>query len=607
MPGSAFSWSRALVLAWACLASASRPAHAANADSAATRAILHGRFYAPPPGFSGPAALPPDFRARVHSLRLDRRGAFEGTAALTGIERKIYAVGSSLHVLTRAATVRRFLPFTEGDMVDRQALSDAERALRALPFLSDAYLAVAVSDSGCAVAVTTFDQWTTSPVVGATARNLKGADLLPWRWSRLGQSEWWVSAGLFESNVAGTGTRAGLAWRSNPERKAAEIELSNGRVGPLRWQTEAVAAWLSDGDSARMFLAKPLESRSDKHAYGLMLSTRSLSERYWFDQNRLEDLPSASARAHAGREAAARIFEGVSTHAAEAYYTRSYGYGVKFDAGPFLRYRERYQSGGLGADDSLLAPFAADAAIEPRRDVLPGAAAALYSYRLATTRNFRNLKWSETVETGWRLSGEAGKDASWLGARVDDWRLGGKASAAGFWADTWWLSASVACSSFVSAGSGHGRGDGRFEAAAEAAWRANERTATWLSASWANLFASPASAQLTLGDVDGLNGFASHAFAGQARLLLTAEQRWFPRFEWLTQVPAFSVFATAGNTYPAWRDADPGNLHGSAGVGLRLGRSKTTQKTVQHINVNFPLGEPLLPGVFVSILVRRTL
>jgi hypothetical protein len=312
-----------------------------------------------------------------------------------------------------------------------------------------------------------------------------------------------------------------------------------------------------------------------------MLSTRSLSERYWFDQNRLEDLPSASARAHAGREAAARIFEGVSTHAAEAYYTRSYGYGVKFDAGPFLRYRERYQSGGLGADDSLLAPFAADAAIEPRRDVLPGAAAALYSYRLATTRNFRNLKWSETVETGWRLSGEAGKDASWLGARVDDWRLGGKASAAGFWADTWWLSASVACSSFVSAGSGHGRGDGRFEAAAEAAWRANERTATWLSASWANLFASPASAQLTLG--------------------------WFPRFEWLTQVPAFSVFATAGNTYPAWRDADPGNLHGSAGVGLRLGRSKTTQKTVQHINVNFPLGEPLLPGVFVSILVRRTL
>jgi hypothetical protein len=239
--------------------------------------------------------------------------------------------------------------------------------------------------------------------------------------------------------------------------------------------------------------------------------------------------------------------------------------------------------------------------------VMPGAAAALYDYRLASARNFRNLKWSETVETGWRLSGEVGKDLSWLGARGDDWRLGGRASAAGLWDDAWWLAATAACSSFVSAGPGPGRGDGRFEATAEAAWRYRERAATWLTASWANLFAAPGSAQLTLGDVDGLNGFASHAFGGQARMLFTAEERWFPRFEWLTLVPAFAVFASAGNAYPTWRDADPADLHASVGAGLRLGRSKTTQKTVQHINVNFPLGEPLLPGAVVTVLVRKSL
>lgn len=575
------------------------------ADS--SRAVLPGRFYAPPTGYLPLEALPAGFRSQVRALRFDRRGAFEGTAALTGIERKAYALGSSIHVLTRASTLRRRLPFAEGDTVDRETLLDAQRALRSEPFLSDAYLAVAPSDSGCEVAVTSFDQWTTTPVIGAQARNLEPIDFLPSRWDKLVRGEWWVSAGLFESNVAGTGTRAGLAWRSDPERKAAEMELINGKVTPLRLRAEAVASWLSDGDSARFLLAKPLESRSDAQAYGLALSTRKITERYWFDQNRLGDLPAKVARGQAGRDTASRIFKGVSTHDAQAYYTRSFGRDLKFDAGPYVRYRERYHGGRFGEVDSLFAGFGKDAEFEPRLDVMPGARAALYQYRLLSTRNFRNLKWSETVETGWNLSGEVGKDARWLGARVDDWRLGGRATAAGFWEDTWWLSAAVACSSFVAAGQEHGRGDGQIDLQAEAAWRTGERTATWLSASWTSLFASPASAQLTLGDVDGLNGFASHAFSGQARLLLNAEERWFPRFEWLTLVPAFAVFAAAGNVYPSWRDADAGNLHASAGAGLRLGRSKTIQKTVQHINVNFPLGEPLLPGVVVTVLVRKSL
>jgi hypothetical protein len=113
--------------------------------------------------------------------------------------------------------------------------------------------------------------------------------------------------------------------------------------------------------------------------------------------------------------------------------------------------------------------------------------------------------------------------------------------------------------------------------------------------------------QLPLGELNGLNGFPSYYFAGQARFLVSAEQRLFPEWEWVTMVPAFSAFVTAGNTFPAWRDFDPENLHWSAGLGLRLGRSKSTQKLVQHWNVNFPLGEPLLPGVVISVLANKSL
>jgi hypothetical protein len=587
------------------------PSPSSPADSsgrfASQKAIFRGRFYAPPPGFIPVAKLPPGYRAPVRSLRFDRRGAFAGTAALTGLERSVYAFGESIHALTRVSTLRARLPFSEGDTVDADRLAEAERILRAEEFLSDAYLAVAPSDSGCEVAITSFDQWTTVPGAGAQVRNLDLDNVIHWRWDRIWREEWYWWTGVSEANLLGTGTRVSLSARHDPERSGAQLLLSNSKVTPLRLQARFEGAWLTDGDSAAFSLVRPLETRLDAHAYGIRLSTREISERFWFDANRYASYPDEAARELASRERAARVFKRVDTHAAEAFYTRSFGRDPKFDIGPFLRYRERYQAGGLGKVDGRLAPYAEGTAIEDRLDVLPGISAALYRYRVLGMRNFRNLKWSESVETGWRLSGEAGKDQSRLGARTDDWRLGAQASAAGLWSDVWWLSGAAACSSFVDGGGDPGRGDGRLEAKGEAAWLESERTATWLSASWSNLFAAPRSAQLTLGDVDGLNGFASHAFAGQAALLFTAEQRWFPRFEWLTMVPAFSAFATAGNAWPSWRDADPSDLHASLGLGLRVGRSKSVQKMVQHVNVNVPLDERLLPGVVVTVLAKRAL
>ncbi len=591
--------------------SSSHPAPSGGPKAlSAVRAVARGRYYEPPAGFVPVASLPPEFSARVRSISLDRRGAFEGTAAVTQLERDGYALLGNLHVLTRKSTLRQRLLFAESSLVTQELLAETERSLRSQEFLSDAYLAASpIADGACDIVITTFDQWTTVPGAGVAVHNFNFGNVYHGNWSRIWDDEWYWWVGLLEANLAGTGTRAGLFARRDPERTSRELLVSNGNLTRLRLKANLDLAWLSDGDSLRLDLSKPLESRSDRHAYGVHLFSQELSERWYFDANRLDTLPSGVAQDAAGRDHTLRVFRRMDTHEAEIWYTRSFGSALKFNAGPFLRYRERYHAGGTGGPDSTLLGHAEAPADlgEPRQrlDVVPGIALALYQYRLHTSRNFRNLKWSENVESGWRVNAEAGKDQQWLGARAADWKLGGEALGSGFWDDRFWLYGSGAWNAFVRENGS--LADGRVDARGEAAIRESRLTSSWLTASWANLVGAAETDQLTLGDVDGLSGYASHAFAGQARVLLSAEQRFFPDWEWLTMVPAFAAFANAGNTFPAWRDADLSALHGSLGFGLRLGRSKSTQKVVQHINVNFPVGEDFLPGAVITVLAKKTL
>ena len=220
-------------------------------------------------------------------------------------------------------------------------------------------------------------------------------------------------------------------------------------------------------------------------------------------------------------------------------------------------------------------------------------------------RNFRNLKWGESVETGWRLSASAALNQEWLGAGDHDFNLSQDGAYIAFPADDWYVKGGYSWQAFLSPGGDFA--DGRAELWWETALREHPLTSTWLTGSWTGLFATPASEQLTLGELNGLNGYPSFYYAGQARLLTSLEQRWYPEFELLTFVPAFAAYFSAGNTFTGWRATDPGDLHYSAGMGLRLGRSKSTQKTVQHFNVNSPLGDKYLRGPLISIVVRRTL
>ncbi len=578
---------------------------------AATAAPLSaaGRFYQPPPGFVTTQQLAPDFRATIRSLSFDRRDAFDGTVAHTDLERKVFAFGNRIHVESRESTLRRRLLFREGGEVTADLLAETERVLRAEEFLSDAIIAVRSDSDSCDIMVTTFDQWTTVPGGGLQVQDLKPGDVFLGRWEKILRDEWYWWAGISEANVLGTGTKVAAALRHDPIRDTRSLAFTNNNLTSERLQISATAAWLSDGDSLIFKINKPLLSRTDRYAYGATLTAQENSERVYFDNNRLGELPAAIAKDAAGKPGLLRVFDRVATQEIALTADRSFGTDLKLNIGPTFTFHDHYGHGKLGEPDTALLPYVRlpASALDPeaRTDALAGAAVSLYKYAYATSRNFRNLKWSESVPTGWRLSSKAAVNQGWLGAGDADFRLSEEAAYTGFWSDRAYLNLVGVWQSFVSPSGDFT--DGQTDLGGEAALREHPLTATWLTASWTSLFAAPQSRQLSLGELNGLTGFPSYYYAGQARFLVTAEQRLFPEFEWLTMVPAFAAFVNAGNTFPSASAFAPDDLHYSIGVGLRLGRSKSTLKVVQHINVTFPLGDDYLKGPVVSILAKKNL
>lgn len=590
-------------------ASASASASEAPADSAPVpgkrATAARGRFFQPEPGYLRTLDLPEGFRARVAGIRIDVKDALEGSDAHTRAERAVFRLANRIHIESRPYTISHRLLFREGDEVTQGLLLETEKALRSEEFLADAIIEVGPeTPQGRIIKVTTYDQWTTVVGGNLSIQDLKPMDVFLGRWDKLGDREWEYGGGAWESNFLGTGTKLGGWYRHLLQRDMVEGRLVNTSVTPYGLQAGLYGAWLSDGHAYQLKVSKPLESRADRWAFATAFSSLQLSELLYFDANRLDDLPASLADSLAGSAHIQREYRKVTTDTVLLNLTRSFGTDLKFNVGPTFLWQDRYQKGTDSAMMDLPLP---PSALGPdlRTEALLGVSASLYQYDHKTARNFRNLKWNETVETGWRLTARAAMNQEWLGATQTDFWLAQEAAYGEAWRDTWFAACSLSTGYFL-APDGE-LVDGRLDAGFEGQWRQHPRTSTILSATWSHLFAAPRSRQLLLGGIDGLPGYPSFYFAGQARLLAVAEQRFFPEFEVLTFVTSLAGFLAAGNTFPTYEDFDAGDLHYSLGASLRLGRSKSTTKMVQHINVSWPIGEERLEGVAVSVFAKRSL
>jgi hypothetical protein len=550
------------------------------------------RFFLPAPGYTRVRDLPDNFRGKVAAIDLDIKDAFDGTEAHSEAEEKLYELGDKLHVNTRKSTLRRRLLFTEGDTVTADLLRENEKNLRAEQFLADAFIEVKrQSDSTLLIKITTYDQWTTVPSLSLSRKG----------------GEWIWYLGPVESNLLGTGDRLGFFVGHTLEDNTQLIDFENTAFTPLKLQLSIQAALLQDnytssdnGYSYSVALNRPLLARTDK--WGVTFSTTGLvsAEDLYLSGNDLDKLSKegrldSNGQALLGQTNLLGQFGRTSTYNTYASITRSFGYVTKTSISPFYQSEVRYLSKSNGYNPLIPASvrdslgFGDSEQFDSRRDQLLGLSLSVYQYAYKTVENFHNLKWSETLETGWRLSASLAQDETWLGAHRPEWQF----TYAGVYNDAWdnqfFLNTNASLQYFVSPDSGFDNGS--TTAYAEGQWKPVSSLSTLLSGSYQNLFAVKPSQQLYLGGESGLNGFPDYYYVGHARVLFAAEERYFPPFEFGTLVPAFAAFVDAGNTYSAYDSVDVRDLHYAVGVGLRLGASRSVQKVVNHIDLSWPIGE----------------
>lgn len=566
-----------------------------------------GRFFDATPGYERAKALPDSLKGRISALEFRIYDAFEGSETHSGLERTLYDVGNKLHIDTREATIRRRLPFRAGDTVTIDGLLEAEKHLRGEEFLADAIIEVKrLPDSTLAVKVTTYDQWST--VLGVSVGR-KGGEWVGW-------------FGPVESNLLGTGQRLGFFVSHDIERDSRWLDYSNTAFTPLRLRVLAQYAWLSDGHSYAFSLVNPLRSREQKWGFSLSASGYEFAESHYLSGNDLDRLDregrlDANGRALLGRTNILWQWQRTQSQSLYAGVTRTFGRTLKTSVTPFYQRTARDIMPGYGIGygvpgsvrDSLGYPRdSAGAPIAPgydvRHDEILGATFSLYRYAYKTVHNFRNLKWSETIETGWRLSASAGQNQTALGAADANLYLAYAGIYNDAWRDALFLNSSASVRHFVDENGAAANGSGA--AYAEVQWKPVPAIATVLIGQYDQTFAAPHAQKLYLGEESGLLGYPNFYYAGSRRFLASAEQRFFPPLEFGTVVPALAVFVNAGN---AWDEGAlrPGDLHYAAGVGLRLGATRSVQKVVNHVNLTWPLGEKNLTGPVFGVRASKSL
>lgn len=570
--------------------------------------FAQNRFFDATPGYSRVAALPDSLAGRVSSLEFRVYDAFEGSETHSSLERTVYDLGNTLHIDTREATLRRRLPFRPGDSVRVDGLREAEKHLRGEEFLADAIIEVKrLPDSTLAVKVTTYDQWST--VLGVSLARKGG--------------EWTGWFGPVESNLLGTGQRLGFFVSHDLERDSRWIDYSNTAFTPWRLNLLGQYAWLSDGYSYTFSLGMPVRSRSQAWGFSLSASGYESAESHYLSGNDLDRLDREGRLDEAGRDLTGRTnvlwqWERTRSQSLYAGVTRTFGRRLKTSITPFYQRTFRDTVPGFRLLPGVPGPvrdslgYARDTAggvvppaYDKRHDEVIGATFSLYRYDYKTVHNFRNLKWSESIETGWRLSLSAGANQSAFGADNGHAYLAYAGVYNNAWANAFFLNSSASLRHFVS--SSGALSNGSAAGLAEAQWKPLPVLATVVTAQYDRVFANPDGQRLYLGEESGLLGYPNFYYAGRSRFLAAVEQRLFPPIEFGTVVPALAVFFNAGDAWDGGGPPDAGRLHYAAGVGLRLGATRSVQKVVNHVNLTWPLGEKNLAGPVFGVRASKSL
>ncbi|MGH7498342.1 MAG: POTRA domain-containing protein [Gemmatimonadales bacterium] len=181
-------------------------------------------------------------------MELDRRDIFDPE------ERGFVArLGNALHIQTRASVVRRELLFHEGEIFDSAKFAESERNLRSLGIFRRVRIDTVRTDSGLVARVTTKDGWSTQ---------------IDYRFrSAGGQVEFTI--GLIENNLLGTASSAAVRYRQTTDRTSVALAFRRPRLFAGRIGVGAQYEDRSDGRLAALLIEQPFFSLATRSAFSL--------------------------------------------------------------------------------------------------------------------------------------------------------------------------------------------------------------------------------------------------------------------------------------------------------------------------------------------------
>jgi len=488
---------------------------------------------------------------KISKIDIHVKDVFDDAVTHTSVEKGLYKFGNWFHIETRESVIRARLPFSEGDTVSSSEIREAEKNLRALAYISDAKIEAREDSLGNTyLYVETSDNWTFSPSVSLGKPGEK------WLWS----------VGLLENNLLGFGHTVGFFFEQAEDREQKYLIYKTDDFIFPHNEFSLLLSENSDGFSRSVGLNYPFISRSkNQWSYSTEWLWSKRDEKYYESKN---PKPIDTV-------------EGLKEDSLSFWLWRSFG-GASFKTYLGAGYDfHRVESGELRVESYK------------EKDSRLGFSIAASRIRLDKRYNLHRVKWAEDVEYGYYINSEVAKNFKELNATNDDWFFKHKIN----------LSLGTKKHYFLTSGQNsfyyndsirnmHSTlfGEYIFKPALEWSSVLSAEIDSWQRAG------TGYTRQLYLDGNSIFPGFPSYYLAGQNTFAFKAEQRYFPGFEILAQIPSFTAFLTAGQATDRLRAFEPKDLIYMAGIGLRVSNSKSVQGVVNHVNLSWPLNGELKNG-----------
>lgn len=456
-----------------------------------------------------------------------------------------------LHINTKESTILDLLSFGAHDEIDQDDLEEAQRLLRAEPFLRDAKISFAhqdpnadIKEDGEVVIVETWDNWSLLPTMSVGRSG--------------GESTF--SVGIKEDNLLGLGIKTRIKYSSDDDRTGYKFAVK----APLKWIKHATLGFSfydnSDGQSSQMRFVKPFYTLNGEHMYQssfahtkqvdtLRQNGRDVNEFH----HDIEYLNFAYGwRLHHDKQVTKRVMVG----ATQDHHS--------------FRHTGEFTQEPLPQDREFTYPWVSYQHIED-------------DYHVLTNVNLIN--YNEDFNLGWQYQIKVGVETK---DRHDDlgYHLNFDVTKGYKFANQ------LALLSF-DAKATLGTTQADFYQAnlqAEYFYKINPRwtayAKTRVSSSQNNYLDRP----FTLGDETGVRGYPNDYQYGDQQWLVTAEVRNYPNIN-LYQLAelGWAAFIDIGHAYGG---ADAGNeesgVLGSIGIGARLYSSRSSYGNVAHIDLTLP-------------------